>query len=124
MVRGPGHIDDYEETFAESLKASQEALDFVAMRGGCGLAVVSADSEHVVWWTEADGRVVLRIVAVSDLGVSLSATANHYGTVDLRCQLGGSRTDHPSRLTSLSGDRLKASRRLDDARLGGGFVAC
>lgn len=75
VVRGPGHVDSYEETFAESLAASQEALDLVAMRGGPGLAVVSADSEHVVWWTGADGRVVLRVVAVSDLGVSMSATA-------------------------------------------------
>lgn len=74
VVRGPEDVDNYEETFAETLAASQEALDFVAMRGGRGLAVVSADSEHVAWWTDAEGRVVLRLVAVSDLGVSVSAT--------------------------------------------------
>jgi len=75
VVRGPGHDDKYEETFAESLAASQEALDLLTMRGSPGLAVVSADSDHVVWWTEADGRVVLRLVAVSDLGMRMSATA-------------------------------------------------
>lgn len=75
VIRGTVHTDNYEETFSESLAASQEALDLVAMRAGPGLAVVSADSEHVVWWTEADGRLVLRIVAVSDLGLSMSATA-------------------------------------------------
>lgn len=118
VVRGPEDFDNYQEVFAESLAASQEALDFVAMRGGPGLAVVSADSEHVVWWTDTEGRVVLRLVAVSDLGVRMSAT----GTVtDAAGNVRPSQPPpalvwHPSlryfRLAQVTGDLFDAYRNM------------
>lgn len=74
-VRGPGGVDDYDDAFAEAVAAAQESLDLLAMRGGQGLAVESADTEHVAWWTDGAGRRVLRMVAVSDLGVSMSVAA-------------------------------------------------
>jgi len=65
----------YDDAFAEAVAAAQEALDLLAMRGGQGLAVESADTEHVVWWTDGASRRVLRMVSVSDLNVSMSMTA-------------------------------------------------
>lgn len=74
-MRGAGGVDAYDEAFAAAVAAAQEALDLLAMRGGQGLVVESADTEHVVWWTDGAGRRVLRIVSVSDLSLSMSMTA-------------------------------------------------
>ncbi len=74
VVRGTTATDNYTDTLEEGLTAAQEALDLVAMRGGPLLVLEGTDTQHIVWWKESRGRV-LRITSVSDMGVSMSATA-------------------------------------------------
>jgi len=56
------------------MNAAQEALDLWSMRGDTNLVIEAAESHHVAWWTEG-ADIILRIVAVSDLGVAMSVRA-------------------------------------------------
>lgn len=76
-VHGPTNIDNYLDALDEGLAAAQGALDLVAIRGDPALVLEGADAHHTVWWTEARG-LILRIVSISDLGMSISAKATVY----------------------------------------------
>lgn len=73
-VHGPNSASTYEEALEDALGAAQQALDLLAIQGGVALSIEGAESEHVIWWTDASG-VILRDVAVEDLKVSVSARA-------------------------------------------------
>lgn len=74
VVHGPTAIDDYRDAVYEAHAAAQEALDLMTMRAVGDLVIEGADSGHIVWWL-AGGVVFARIVGISDVGVSASATA-------------------------------------------------
>ncbi len=75
LVRGPTRLANYVDALEQTLSAAQEALDLLSMRGIAQWTLVDTDDDHLVWWTEPQG-VTLRVVGVSDLGVSSSVTGN------------------------------------------------
>jgi hypothetical protein len=75
IVSGPqGAAADYETALEDAISAAQEALDLIAAEGGPALTIEGAETGHTVWWTETRG-IVLRDMAIRDLGFSFSATA-------------------------------------------------
>jgi hypothetical protein len=74
IVSGPLGSADYETALEDAISAAQEALDLIAVKGGPALTIEGAETGHIVWWTETRG-IVLREMAISDLGFRFSATA-------------------------------------------------
>jgi hypothetical protein len=74
IVSGPQGAADYETAIEDAISAAQEALDLIAAEGGPALTIEGAETGHIVWWTEARG-IVLRDMAIGDLGFHFSATA-------------------------------------------------
>jgi hypothetical protein len=64
----------YLAVLDDAMNAAQEALDLWSMRGDASLVIEAAESQHVVWWTE-NADIILRVIAVSDLGVAMSVSA-------------------------------------------------
>jgi hypothetical protein len=78
IVSGPQGAADYETAIEDAISAAQEALDLIAAEGGPALTIEGAEAGHIVWWTEARG-IVLRDMAIGDLGFHFSATAEVRG---------------------------------------------
>lgn len=74
IVSGPQGAADYGTAVEDAISAAQEALDLIAAEGGPALTIEGAETGHIVWWTETRG-VVLRDMAIGDLGFRFSATA-------------------------------------------------
>ena len=74
IVSGPQGAADYETALEDAISAAQEAPDLIAAEGDQALTIEGAETVHVVWWTETRG-IVLRDVAISDLGFRFSAAA-------------------------------------------------
>src|SRR5579871_2257152 len=74
IVSGPQGAGDYETAVEDAISAAQEALDLVAAEGGPALTIEGAETGHIVWWTETRG-IVLRDMAIEDLGFRFSGTA-------------------------------------------------
>ena len=74
IVSGPQGAADYETAIEDAVSAAQEALDLIAAEGGAALMIEGAETGHILWWTEARG-IVLRDMAIGDLGFHFSATA-------------------------------------------------
>jgi hypothetical protein len=72
VARGPSG-GGYRDVRDEGVAAAQQALDVLAIRGGSAETIVDVDSEHLTWWTEPGGTV-LRVVFVSDMNVTVSAS--------------------------------------------------
>ena len=73
IVSGPQGAADYETALEDAISAAQEALDLIAAEGGPALTIEGAETGHIVWWTETRG-IVLRDMAINDLGFRVSAT--------------------------------------------------
>ena len=74
IVSGPQGAADYETALEDAIGTAQEALDLIGAEGGPALTIEGAETGHTVWWTETRG-IVLRDMAIRDLGFSFSGTA-------------------------------------------------
>ena len=74
IVSGPRGAADYETALEDAISAAQEALDLIVAEGDQALTIEGAETGHVVWWTETRG-IVLRDMAIGDLGFRFSGTA-------------------------------------------------
>lgn len=73
IVQGDVAGPDYVGVLDDAFNAAQEALDILVMTSSNSLLVQEAESQHIAWWTD-NNRVIARIVYLSDLGFSASAT--------------------------------------------------
>jgi hypothetical protein len=64
VVEGPSNQSNYLDSFEVGLAASQEALDFFALRGAQALVLMGADTSHAVWWSEPRGKILRRMVTI------------------------------------------------------------
>ncbi|WP_141212940.1 hypothetical protein [Halorubrum sp. Ea1] len=74
VARGTIDVDTEEEALSHSHSALQQALDILSIQNDDQLRVENADSSRIVWW-ESDGSQHLRVVEISDVSVSMEASA-------------------------------------------------
>jgi hypothetical protein len=69
VARG-GQADSAEQAHARAIKAAQQGLDLLSIRGRGDLLIHGAEDEHLVWWS-SHGTRILRVYAVAALRIDV-----------------------------------------------------
>lgn len=74
IARGPAASTSYDDTHSAALRAANNALDYMCVRGLCEAAIRNDSDDCLVWWPDPAVGVTLRIRMVHTATATISAT--------------------------------------------------
>lgn len=74
IVRGPAVLTSCDQTHSAALRAANNALDYMCVRGLCDSAIRDDFDDCLVWWPDPAGGVTLRLRMVHTRAKAISVT--------------------------------------------------
>jgi len=74
IARGPAASTSYDDTHSAALRAANNALDYMCVRGLCDAAIRNDSDDCLVWWPDPAGGVTRRSRMVYTTKATISAT--------------------------------------------------